>query len=232
MNATELVTHSYYLSGVVARELEEVTGSQLSDGIRLLNNIINEKSATAHQIPFDTSTTFNGVGGQEEYPIAGLIDVTSLTFINSNVRYSMTWKPRDEYHGSTRILNNRTLPSIYTTNRTINGTTISVYFSPDQPYEFEVWGKFFLTNVTIATDLSTYFTSFFIAYLEFALAKRICLYNTLIFPPEKEMELKKQEMAIFEPEPLNMTAKIDHKFDNDTKIDYAAINIYRGLWPT
>ena len=83
MNTNELIVNAYYLSEIVSRELEEVSGSQLADGLRMLNGILAEKSAKGYQIPYYTETEFNTVIGQEEYFVQGLIDVSTVTCINS-----------------------------------------------------------------------------------------------------------------------------------------------------
>lgn len=231
MDATQLVTQSYYLSDVVSRELETVSGSQLSDGIEMLNEILDEKSASGHEIPFNESRNFTGVPGQEEYFIEGLIDVTSLTFVNQNVRYSMRWYSHDKYHGSTRVLNINTFPGIYTVNRVTNGSNIYIYFNPDLNYQFELWGKFSFDNVAPTTDLSAALPKFFVSYLKYALANRICQYFNIEFAPGKLDILRQKEKTIFEPEPEDLSIKLDAKFNNKRVLDYAAINIYRGIWP-
>lgn len=232
MDATQLVTQSYYLSDVVSRELETVTGSQLSDGIEMLNEILDEKSASGHEIPFNQSINFTGVPGQEEYFIENLIDITSITFVNQNVRYSMRWYSHDKYHGSTRILNINTFPGIYTFNRVPGGCNVYIYFNPDLPYQFEIWGKFSFVNVNATTDLSIALPNFFISYLKYALASRICQYFNIEFAPQKLAVLNKKEKTIFEPEPEDLSIKLDSKFNNNRVLDYAAINIYRGIWPS
>lgn len=232
MDASQLVVQSYYLSDIVARNLETVSGSQLSDGIEMLNEILDDTSSSGKKIPFDSKFNFTGIPGQEEYFIDGLLDVTSLTFFNANVRYSMRWVSRDKYHGSTRVEDIDTYPGVYTVNREVGGATVSVYFNPDSSYEFEIWGKFFLANVTPTTDISPLLPKYFIVYLRYALANRICQQNNVEFAPQKMKELEKKERKVFEVQSEDLSIRLDCKFNTNRVLDYSSINIFRGLWPS
>ncbi len=63
--ASQLITRSWNLSGIVARELEVVSGQQASDGLYLLNEVLAEKSYDLKLIPYWGRIEFNLVQGQE-----------------------------------------------------------------------------------------------------------------------------------------------------------------------
>ncbi|NIV16246.1 MAG: hypothetical protein GWN62_34815, partial [Aliifodinibius sp.] len=79
MKASELVANAWYLSGIVARDLETVSGSQATDGLRLLNDLLSEKRITGRLIPYFTQTSFNAVVGQESYFVNDLIETEDVT---------------------------------------------------------------------------------------------------------------------------------------------------------
>ena len=41
--ASTLITRSFYLSQILSRELQTITGTEMSDGLYLLNEIFDEK---------------------------------------------------------------------------------------------------------------------------------------------------------------------------------------------
>ena len=133
---TQLITNAYYASGIVSREFETVSGSQSSDGLIWLNELIGKKVVEPDLIPYEGSTTFTAVIGQESYDISNLIKVDTLTFLKETVRYPMQWVPRNQYKGSSRAENINSLPFQYFVDRNLGGATISMYYFPDQAYTF------------------------------------------------------------------------------------------------
>ena len=133
---SQLITGAYYGSGVVTRELEEVTGVQLNDGLIWLNEILQDKTVDQMMIPYETTYTFTGVVGQEQYTVSDLIDINTLTFTLDTVRYSKLPVSRGKYFGRTRTINIQSLPGEYYFERGLGGGTLSMYFVPDQAYAF------------------------------------------------------------------------------------------------
>ena len=62
--ALELVTRAYYLSQIVAREAQTVSGSQISDGLYLLNALLDVKASDLQLIPYYQEYDFTSVAGQ------------------------------------------------------------------------------------------------------------------------------------------------------------------------
>src|SRR5678816_1139042 len=86
--SNELITASYYASGVVSREFETVSGGQITDGLRWLNNIITEKDVDEGMVPYESTVTLTAVQGQEKYPRPNLIQIDTLVFFLDAVRYA------------------------------------------------------------------------------------------------------------------------------------------------
>jgi len=153
---TNLITEAYSDSGVVSRQFETVQGYQLSDGLDWLNQILGDKAMNDGGIPYITvQYPFLGVPGQEFYFIPNLVDVQSITFYISSVRYQMRFVDRIRYFGNPRANNINALPVSFTWERQYGGVMIGVYFPPQFPFLFTVTGNFFLQSVNLNQDLQS-----------------------------------------------------------------------------
>lgn len=127
--AQTLITNAWYLSGIVGRNAQSVSGDQITDGLRLLNALLDFKSVQTDLIPYWTyNTSISCVAGQESYFIPNCIAVESVTFNQNVVRYAMDYVSRKNYFGSGRIDNIQTLPFNWTFNRGLGGGTLYLYF--------------------------------------------------------------------------------------------------------
>jgi hypothetical protein len=232
MNAAELVAKGYYLSGVVSRELETVTGSQQADGLDMLNDILNEAAARGAKIPYYSRTTFTAVIGQEEYFIEGLMDIATLTFENGTIRYPMKRLGRDKYFGSSRTNALKSYPTIYTFDRALDGGKLYIYFFPSQAYPFQITGKYFLDNVTAGTDIDSIVDGFYRVYLKYKLDQRIRSFFDIDLNPGHEKILTDLEKQVFQVDPPDMRANAVSAFNANNGTNYAAANLFRGFWPT
>ena len=152
--ALQLITRSYYLSQVVSRSLQTVSGEQITDGLYLLNTDLDYKSTDLRLIPYFREYTFPTVQGTEMYYVPDLLFVDSLTFNLQSVRYSLLDTTRREYFAGPRIDGVESLPYEYRIERVLGGSNIYLYFVPNTVYTMKVWGKFALDEVALTTDLS------------------------------------------------------------------------------
>lgn len=164
--AQTLVTNSWYLSGIVARNLQTVTGDQITDGLALLNACLDFKQIETDLIPYWTYIQLNPVVGQEYYFLPNVATIESLTFNISTVRYPMDSVTRRNYFGSSRVDNIQTLPFSWNFNRGENGGTLSIYFTPSaQIGPLKAMVKFFLNEVELDDDLLTIFSPLAAGYV-------------------------------------------------------------------
>lgn len=207
--ATELVNRAYYLAGIVARDMETVSGSQLNDGISLLNDLLALKSANSRLVPYFRSYELVATIGQETYFVPNLIYPDSVTFIlNGTVRVPLKIDSRKEYFGSVRVNDIVTLPFECNINRVEGGADFYIYPLPNDNYPIAIWGKFGLSsNVTYDTDLSLWYDRFYIAYLRYALAEFICAENSLDFPPQAAEKLDMLEQTVLDVSPIDTTVE-------------------------
>lgn len=157
--AATLVTRSWYLSGIVARNLQVPTGDQITDGLMLLNAMLDFKQIETDLIPYWTYIEMPLVGGQEFYFLPNVADVESATFNIDVVRYPMDYTHRRAYFGASRVDNIQTLPFNWNFNRGEGGGTLGVYFLPQDNYPLKMMVKLFLTDVTLQTDLTNVFSN-------------------------------------------------------------------------
>lgn len=212
MNANELIAHAYYLSDIVSRELETVSGSQQADGLRMLNALLSQKSATGDGIPYYTHASFNTVKGQEKYFVSALIVTDTVTYNIGDIRYSMQRSKRKRYLGSSRANDIESLPGTFYVERGVGGSTIYFYALPADVYEVDVTGKFSLSSVTGEQDLSASLDDYYVGYLEYALAERICNYYNVELAPGKDKVLREYERDIFKVVPPDLQIKKDSIF--------------------
>lgn len=152
--ARQLITASWFLSGIVARNLQFPTGDQMNDGLNMLNDLLNFKQIETDLIPYWQYITFNAVGGQEYYYLPSVAAIEEMTFNLGVVRYPMIYQPRTNYFGSSRVDNIETLPFSWNYDRALGGGNLGLYFIPDQAYPLKMKVKLFFTDVNINTDLT------------------------------------------------------------------------------
>lgn len=151
---TKLITESYFISGIVARQFEELQGYQLNDGLDWLNDVLGDRAMGVGNIAYiQQQYPFTGVVGQETYFIPNCIDIDTLVFYIGSVRYQMNYVDRNKYFGQPRANNINALPVSYTYERVPGGVMVWVYFWPQQPFLFNITGDFFMNSVSLNQDL-------------------------------------------------------------------------------
>lgn len=188
--AAELITNSFYTSGVISEELETPSANQMSRGLRLLNNLLSYETLNVRRIPYRLYS-FTSTPNDGDYFINNLIAIQTLTYlIDGNVRFATQLKSRTQFWGEGRANNIQSLPFSYYPERVKGGMNVYLYFKPDKAYVINIYGKFGLESVTFDTDLEQTYDDFFIDYLEYALAQKICGAWNIEFQPENERMLQ------------------------------------------
>lgn len=149
---TNLITDAFYVSGIVSRDFEQPTGSQLAVGLNTLNSVISDKAIESDMIPYYTKYSFNAISGVETYFIPNLETADTLVFYLNSVRYQMRQINRIAFRGNPRA-NISSLPFNWNIERCVGGALVSLYFFPDKNYPLELWGLFRLSQVSLGQDL-------------------------------------------------------------------------------
>jgi len=229
--AYQLITRAWYLSGIVARGLQQPSGEQVSDGLDLLNFLLDFKSSDINLIPYWTKYNFNLVQNQEVYNIQNLVAVESMTFNIGSIRYSMLDTTRKDYFGTGRVDNIASLPYNYHVERTLDGSKIYIYFLPQDNYPATIVGKFALNEVTLYQDISLTYDRFYIEYLRHALAEYMCNEYGVMLPPSVSQKLKEIIAKLRDVSPPDLSMDKMSYFRKQSSLNYADVNIGRGWRP-
>lgn len=229
--ASELITRAYFLSQVLARDLQNISGSQMDDGLYLLNALLDVKFSDLQLIPYYTNYQLTTVQGTEKYFIPNLAEADTTTFNIGDVRFSMNELTRKEYFSTPRVDNLQALPFSYRYERTLGGCNLYLYFVPNQAYLVNIWGKFALSDVTLEQNMALTYDLFYIEYLRFALAIYICCEYGQSVPDtikDKMKEITKKLKSI-SPSDLSITKR--SFFTTNTTYDWQFINLSTGWFP-
>lgn len=229
--ATKLITKAYYLSGIVARDLQSVSGSQISDGLDLLNMVLDIKSANYRLIPYYKSIDITAAVGQEKYFIEKLVEAECLVFYINSVRYAMKSTSRTQFFATPRAENIESLPYSWHIERTLGGANLYIYFLPNQSYPMTLWGKFGFDEVNLSTDLTSLFDRFYIEYLRYALAEYICAEYNIVLQPQSSARLRELEQQLIDISPTDFTMQKQSSFVKGIDFNYGVANLGTGWWP-
>jgi hypothetical protein len=229
---TELITRSFYLSEIVSRGFETPTGEQLSDGLYLLNALLDTKTFDQRLIPYFSRYTSEFIPNQEKYNIPNLVEIETFSFNYQSVRYPLLEATRDQYFGSYRVNNLSSFPFMFHQERLKGGSDVYIYFIPQTNYTYEIWGKFSLTNVTLGDDLSLLYDNFYIEYLRYELAQMLCQEYGLIFDPTKEKRLNQYRNQLNDLVQYDLTINKLSTFSSGEAYNWAQVNIGQGYSPT
>jgi hypothetical protein len=211
--------------------METISSTETDDGLDLLNDIIAEQSINGSFIPYTSHPTFNTVQGQEIYTIPNLVEISELTFnIDSTVRFPMIRDTQRKYFGSGRVDDLQSLPFHYYAERQLGVMLIYLYFIPDKAYQMNISGKYALQEVALFDDLSSILDRFYLSYLKYKLAKRVCDFYSETFPPQLEPTLKGLENDINKFTGTDLSIKRHSMFRNNN-FNYAQANLGRGWRP-
>lgn len=244
--ARTLVQRSWYLSGIVARNLQGVTGDQETDGLALLNALLDFKQIEIDLIPYWTYFELPAVPNQEFYFLPSVCAIESLTFNVDQLRYPMDFSTRRAFYGSSRVDNISTLPFNWNFNRQLGGGNLALYFKPEANYPLKIMGKIFLTEVTLDTDLSNIASTLpyiflnssnvgldtsYLEYLRYALAQYMCSEYGFLFNPESEKILKKYERKLMFESPPDLSIIKTSILMQGTGINFGDVNLGNGWRP-
>lgn len=227
----ELIANAYYASQIVALDLETVSASQESRGLKMLNALLAFKSADNVHIPYFTQYDFTAVVNKETYFIPNLIEADSVVFFIGDIRYPMQELTRKQYFSTGRVNNVASLPFSYRLERRLNGSNLYLYFLPSQEYPMTIWGKFGLGAVTLDQDLSLTLDAFYIEYLRLALAQYLCAQFGIKFQEENSNILATYEKKITELSPPDFMLTKVSSFTAWPQINWGDITWGRGWRP-
>jgi len=235
-SVTKLINKSYYLSQVVSRQLQTVSGEQFIDGLDLLNALLEVKGSDVRLIPYFTRgeflSTVDPTVGEQVFFIPNMVSLETITFNLSRVQFSMTPVSRRDFFGGGRIEGVESLPFSYRAERVLGGMNIYVYFNCGQILQMKYMGKFNLTDVTATTDLATVYDLFYIEYLRYALAEYICSDWGVDMPAQAAAKLKEIRKKLMDISPADLNQiKSSTLQQGAACLTFAQVNLSPGWLP-
>jgi hypothetical protein len=230
-NTRTLISRSWYLSGIVARRLQSVTGDQAKDGLFLLNSLLSWKCVEIDLIPYWTYYEFKADIGRERYFIPNLYAVESLTFNIGPLRYSTNDISRKAYFGTGRIDNVKSLPFDWYFNREKGGGSIYLYFKPESRFPIKIMGKFALHNVCFQTNLLSVYDAAYVEYLRFALAQYMCAEYRITMSADSYKILMSIRRTLMDVSPPDLSTKKKSILTTGYAMNFGDINFGRGFRP-
>ena len=228
----QLINYAYYESGIVSRGFETVSGQQANDGLLFLNDLIDDKTVENDMIPYYLELDFPAVIGQEKYFIPNLINIDTFVFFIDTVRYQTQPRGRREYFGTSRANNIQSLPGSWHMERCFGGANLYIYFLPNQNFPLTIWGQFRLQEVAINQDLSLTLDRFYINYLRYDLAVRLCAeYNYSVPPAVGKAHSKYVDMISKKSGPMDLQIMKLSSLQKRGGINYGQVNLGKG-WVT
>lgn len=225
----QLINNAYYESGIVSRGFETASGQQANDGLQFLNDIIADKTVENGLIPYYEELDFVAIPGVEKYFIPDLIEIDTFVFFIDTVRYQTQNRARREYFGTSRADNIQSLPGSWHMERCFGGANLYIYFKPSQNFPLTIWGQFRLQQVAINQDLSLTLDRFYINYLKFDLAVRLCAEYNYNVPPGVQKAYMKYENDISKRSgPLDMRIGKLSSLQRRGGINYGIVNLGHG----
>ena len=229
---SNLITDAYYLSSIVSRDFETATGDQMSDGLRLLNDLLADRSIDNGTIPYSKKELITATPGVSIYPIPYLINMEIFVFYIQSIRYETMNEQRHEFFGTFRATAIQSLPFKWHFERNLSGGTLYLYFIPDVAYPMEVWGTFSLSSVTEFQDLSLTLDQFYTNFLKYLLAQRLCDYNSWATPQAVMLQIEKYYQWINKStNVMDLRQRKVSSLAPKTAINYGLVNLSNGWVP-
>jgi len=230
--ALQLITKAFYLSQIVTQDYFKATSDQIIEGLECLNDLFAEKTIDAALNPYYQSYELIVDPNTEMYFIPNLIGATSVTFTLNSVRYSVQKMGRAQYFGAARANNIPSLPFQWHLEKCKGGSNLFIYFLPNEAYDFEIWGQFSLqSDVTLYQDLSLTFDRFYLSYLKFLLAKRLCAYYAEPVPMAVERQLDEfDETMGLQISASDLKMQKISTLDGASTLNYGFVNLSPNGW--
>ncbi len=162
-----LVAQAHFMIGEFSPE-EVIPNNYITDGIELLNDIINSYSRNAYLIPFIKVIEFQTVVGQDEYTISNVPSITPDIVANrlASIEYlqlkfseddTINWPlieiGRTNLYHHTVLEKEGTIPGAYLIEKSELFTTLKLYPTPAAIFFMTLRGKFYLDKFEANQDI-------------------------------------------------------------------------------
>jgi hypothetical protein len=182
-----IIEGAYKLIGVFSED-RALEGGRVTEGLGLLQEILDGYAAVDTRIAWDSTLTFNLVIGQREYTFskAGTADVNSnrivelkyITLQDGDILYPVNIQPDEIYFNRTISLTNSFRPenayyqNALDTSNDVEESKIVFFSLPDKTYPCTIKAKFVLDAVELNQPLDEV-PSYYHRFLKYALGRSL-----------------------------------------------------------
>lgn len=205
LTVREFVEESYRLISASSPTVP-LHGSDLSTGIRILNQLFKSYASTGlmitiartESVALTVGQQFVVTGSPEVLPtpditVGRLSNLENAWLELSGVVYPMIYISIDEFESSWKYNPLQGLPRFVIVYPDVQTTKIRIYPAPSQFFEFFVRGKFQLPTLNSNSDMSLV-PEYMQQYLMFALARQVAPFKGRMNAWTKDLEMIYQEL--------------------------------------
>jgi len=184
----EFISASYSLVNA-GNPVVPLHGDDMSKGLRYLNRLISSYSGTGLMLTIAKRVSTVVQIGQRfitladpaytpaaDIPSGRLANLQNAWLELDGVTYPLYDQSRNTFFASYKFEPLKGLPRFCIVVNDVNLTTVQIYPAPSQPFLIFFYGKFELSTLGINDSMSG-FAAYYIRYLQFALAREICIYK-------------------------------------------------------
>jgi hypothetical protein len=188
----QFVTQSYQLV-TASTPTVGLMGNDFNMGLILLNQLVTSYSGTGQMLTIAKEVFTTIQIGQQfvtfadpafiaippmtiNVPEGRLANVENIWLLLDGVTYPMWDESRNSFFSSYKYEPLQGLPRFGIIVNNIDYTTMQIYPAPSQPFELHIFGKFEL-SILGPNDNMSGFPSYYLRYLQFALAREIAVYK-------------------------------------------------------
>ena len=188
LTSREFVAQAYRLISADSPTVP-LHGSDLSLGIRILNQLLESYAATGLMItvaktvslPIEIGQEYIVTGGPDVLPTPDvtegrLANIDSAWLLLNGVTYPLIEKSQAEFYAAWKYDPLKGLPRFVIVIPNIETVALRIYPAPSQQFEFNMRAKFQLPKITANTDLSS-LPAYYQRYFMFAVARDIAPYK-------------------------------------------------------
>lgn len=191
MKVIQIISDAYRFAQIVAEEGQDLTDTQVADGLNLLNNyVINKININGDELALNDQTEITLPIGTTEYLLDGYIAIYKAQYNLGNVWVDSQILTVDDYYNEARIVNSSSIPYILYTKRTADGLTLKYFFQTDRAYQLRiVHGIKNLSNVLVDDEVVSEI-KFYMPLVMWMLAQQLLIRNQMPANPFVEKEIQ------------------------------------------
>lgn len=245
LTVRQLLTFSIYLSGLRGAGLNTPIGDEITYALTIFNNLIAERNDDGQLLPYYQAVVLDStVGTVDELGtysifVPGLVSLETFgVLIDNDLRLFMYIATRDEFFNSNRVMDVAAIPYSYFPQRVIQdvdgtpteGVRIYTYFAPQEAvYRFQLTGRFSTDDFTLDSNIYGSFGQFYVNYLQYKVASRLCQYYQIPFSQVNTLELIKLERKVTDINAYDLSMRKVAAFPANNCVNPGSIK-FSGGW--